>query len=99
MGCALAAVGALFFPRIVLVLVWLFGGGWLQAGFQTMLWPVLGFIFLPLTTLTWSFAWHLGEGTVQGVGAVLVALAVLLDIGLMGGGTAGTRNRSRGARS
>ena len=50
----LIGMSALFFPRIILILVWLLGNGWLQASFQTVLIPVLGFLLLPLTTLAWA---------------------------------------------
>jgi hypothetical protein len=90
----LIGLSALFFPRVILVLVWLLGNGWLQASFQTTLVPLLGFLFLPLTTLAWALAWHMGDGNVSGVGLVVLLVAFLLDLGALGGGRAGSR-RSR----
>jgi hypothetical protein len=86
MGC-IAVFAALFFPRIILVLVWLLGKGWLQESYQSVLWPVLGFFLMPLTTLAYALAWHMGEGSIQGPGIVLLVIAVLVDLGLLGGGT------------
>ena len=86
MGC-IALFLALFFPRIILVLVWLLGKGWLQESYQSVLWPVLGFFLMPLTTLAYALAWHMGEGSIQGPGIVLLVIAVLVDLGLLGGGT------------
>ena len=86
MGC-IAVFAALFFPRIILVLVWLLGKGWLQESYQSVLWPVLGFFLMPLTTLAYALAWHMGEGAIQGPGIVLLVIAVLVDLGLLGGGT------------
>lgn len=86
MGC-IAVFVALFFPRIILVLVWLLGKGWLQESYQSVLWPVLGFFLMPLTTLAYALAWHMGEGAIQGPGIVLLVIAVLVDLGLLGGGT------------
>ena len=63
MPCAVGCL-ALFFPRVILVLVWLFGDGWLQAAFSGMLMPILGFLFLPLTTLAYAWAWHAGDGNI-----------------------------------
>ncbi len=78
MPCLLALL-ALLFPRLVIVLVWLFSD-YLHAAYETVLWPVLGFIFLPLTTLAYAFAVNAGGG-VQGGYLVLVVIAVLLDLG------------------
>ena len=78
---------ALFFPRVILILVWLLGGGWLQESYQTFLWPLLGFIFMPLTTLAYAVAWHMGDGAIEGPGIVVLVVAVLIDLGLLGGGT------------
>ena len=99
MGC-IAVFAALFFPRIILVLVWLLGKGWLQESYQSVLWPVLGFFLMPLTTLAYALAWHMGEGAIQGPGIVLLVIAVLVDLGLLGGGTrmqarSGSTGRSR----
>ena len=85
MGC-IAGLGALFFPRVILILVWLLGGGWLQESYQTVLWPVLGFFLMPLTTLAYAFAWHMGEGSIQGAGIVVVVIGVIVDLGLTGSG-------------
>ena len=83
----LVGLSALFFPRVILFLVWLLGNGWLQESYQTVLWPVLGFFLMPLTTLAYAVAWHMGGGTIEGPGVVILIIAVLVDLGLLGGGT------------
>lgn len=75
---------ALFMPRLALALVWLFTH-YLGEAYQTWIWPLLGFIFMPLTTLAYAWAMHYGEGSVSGLGLVVVVLAVLVDLGLLGG--------------
>ena len=75
---------ALFMPRLAIVLVWLFGGNYLGSAYQTVIWPFLGFLFMPLTTLAYAWAWHQGNGSVAGFGLVVVVIAVLLDLGLLG---------------
>lgn len=79
---------ALVFPRVALFLVWFFGSGYLGRAYEHFLWPLLGFFFLPLTTLTFAFAYNsLGApGDVPPFGWLIVALAVLADIGLLGSG-------------
>lgn len=78
MPCLLAVL-ALLAPRIVLLVLW-FLTTWFQGMFDNLLWPILGFIFLP-TSLLWYSAvlnWWGGEwGTVQIVGIVI---ALLIDL-------------------
>ena len=79
---------ALAFPRVALFLVWLLGETYLSRAYEHWIWPVLGFFFLPLTTLTFAFAhnslWAGGE--VTPFGWLLIALAAAADLGLLGGG-------------
>jgi hypothetical protein len=89
LGCA-----ALFAPRLVLVVVWLFSD-FLGRAYQGWVWPLLGFLFLPLTTLTYAWAMN-AQGSVSGVYLVAVVVAVLVDLGLVGGGSeAGRRGYAR----
>lgn len=78
---------AIVFPRLALALVWLFGGTYLERAFEHWLWPVLGFFFLPLTTLAFAYGLNsLGGGTMTPLGWVLVAIAAACDLGLLSGG-------------
>ena len=82
---------ALLTPRLVLFLVWLFTD-YLGRAYHTKIWPLLGFLFMPLTTL--AYAWAMNTyGSVHGFGLVVVVLAVLVDLGLVGG--SGRANRAR----
>jgi hypothetical protein len=85
---------ALFMPRLALVLVWLFSK-YLGEAYQTVIWPLLGFIFMPLTTLAYAWAWHYGHGSVAGLGLVVVVIAVLIDLGLLGTSGASRRRMRR----
>jgi hypothetical protein len=87
MPCLLGAI-ALAFPRLVLALVWLFGDSYLLRAYGSWIWLVLGFVFLPLTTLTFAFASHsLGTPNhVSPLGWLLTAIAAMIDLGLVGGG-------------
>lgn len=78
MPCFLALL-ALLTPRIVVVLLWFFSG-WFQGLFPSILWPVLGFVFLP-TTLLWYTAvlhWFGGQWTFWPVVGLIIAL--LIDV-------------------
>lgn len=100
MPCLVGCV-ALAFPRLALILVWLFGGNFLAKAYPSVLWPLLGFVFLPLTTLTFAFAVNTFSvhGQVTPFGWLLVGLSVLVDIGLLGsGGRDARRYREQRAR-
>jgi hypothetical protein len=82
MPCCLGCL-ALFAPRLAMVLVFVFSD-YLGRAYESWIWPLLGFVFLPLTTLAYAFAVN-SRGTVAGAHLVLVVLAVLIDLGLIGG--------------
>lgn len=83
MPCLLVLIG-FFFPRVVIVLLALFSN-YLNHAYTGLLIPLLGFIFLPYTTL--AYAWAINNhGSVDGVHLVVVIFAVLVDLGVLGGG-------------
>ncbi len=74
----------LAFPRIALVLLFLFSN-YLQRAYHGLLLPFLGFLFLPLTTL--AYAWMTNTGQpVAGVNLIILIIAVVIDLGGLGGG-------------
>jgi hypothetical protein len=87
-GCLLAILTG-FFPRVGLLIVWIFTNEVDQA-YDTFILPLLGLIFLPLTTLVYAL-FYTPIGGVEGIEWFWVALAFLLDIGALG---AGARARS-----
>ena len=94
----LVAVFALLAPRAVIVGIFLFTD-WFSRAFETALWPILGCIFMPYTTLAWTAGFL--HGGVRGGWAILVLIAVLVDLGhLFGGGRHYRvyRERRRGTR-
>jgi hypothetical protein len=86
---------ALLFPRVVLFFVWLFGNGYLERALHSALLLILGFLFLPLTTLAYAYAVHSASvgGSISPLGWGIVALGVLVDLGILGGGHRGFRRR------
>lgn len=89
MPCLLALF-ALLTPRIVILLVLIFSN-YLETAYQTLLWPLLGFIFLPLTTLAYAFAWHQTGGSPHGFYIALIVIAALIDLGSIGGSSRSQR--------
>jgi len=90
MGC-FAGCAALLFPRFVLFLMFL-TSNYIGRAYETNLWPVLGFFFMPLTTI--AYAWAVNtNGTVTGMYLVVVVIAVLMDLGSTGNGAHQGRKR------
>ena len=83
MGCLFALLSG-FFPRLGLLIVWIFTEEVDQA-FDGFILPLLGLIFLPLTTLVYALLWA-PLGGVDGIEWFWVALAFLFDIGALGAG-------------
>ena len=81
---------ALLAPRLAIILTVIFSD-YIGRAYETWAWPLLGFIFLPLTTLAWAWAVNSGGGSADGLRLVVVGLAVLIDLGLIGGGGASGR--------
>ena len=61
MGCCLVAALAFLGPRIVLVFMWLFTT-YLNRPYPVFIVPLLGFFFLPWTTLAYAWAVNNGYG-------------------------------------
>lgn len=94
MPCLLGCL-ALITPRLIIILVAVFSN-YLGRAYETVIWPVLGFFFLPLTTLAYAWACNSNNGSVSGFYLVVVVLAVLIDLGLLGGGGDKARRYRRG---
>lgn len=83
MGC-LVLIVLLAFPRIALVLLFLFSN-YLQRAYHGLILPILGFLFLPLTTLVYAWMVNTGQPT-TGVNLIILVIAVVIDVGGLGGG-------------
>jgi hypothetical protein len=90
MGCAclfaLLAAGA---PRLALFLMWIFTN-WIGRAFDSFLIPLLGFLFLPLTTVIYVLVFPGGLSTFDWL---LLIVGFLIDLGSYGGGAYGRRRR------
>jgi hypothetical protein len=86
------------FSRVALLVAWIttprvanaFHGGWIL--------PLLGLIFLPLTTLTYVIVYALENG-VTGWGWAWVVFALFIDFASHGAGASANRHRFTGASS
>ena len=78
MGC-IFILFALVSSRLALALVWIFTP-WVDRAFSTLIWPILGIIFLPWTTLLYVVFWNTNGRGVHGWEWIFVVLAVLVDV-------------------
>jgi hypothetical protein len=92
MPCCVTLI-ALAAPRIALFLVWILSD-YLGRAYETVWVPLLGFLFLPTTTL--AYAWAINtRGEVRGFGLAVVVLAALVDLGALGSSRRRKRERSK----
>jgi hypothetical protein len=94
MGCCFGCVG-MFFPRVALIFIWAFTS-LIDRAFTGRIVPLLGFIFLPFTTLMYVLVYETARKGPNALGWALVALAFFIDLGAYGG--TGYTNRRRMAK-
>jgi hypothetical protein len=83
MPCLLLIL-VLAFPRVILAWLYL-TSMYLQHAYHNLLVPLLGFVFLPLTTL--AYAWMLNSHRpLEGINVLILLIAALIDAGGLGGG-------------
>ena len=93
MPCLLVLV-AFVSPRLALFFVLVFSDR-LSHAFDNVFLPILGFFFLPWTTLIYTLAWT--AGGVSGIGWFFVAFGFLIDVSSWGFGPRARRNRAAGS--
>ncbi len=81
MCCGLAIL-ALIGPRAAVLFWWLIRPGYFGETFSTILWPLLGFIFLPWVTLMYLVV---APGGLNFLDWLLLGLALVIDISAYGG--------------
>jgi hypothetical protein len=76
--CLLLLSLLIFGPRVAVSLVWLFQPARFNLAFGSFIWPILGIIFLPWTTLMYVFVF---PGGISGWDLIWLVLAFLVDLG------------------
>ena len=92
MPCLLALL-AVAFPRVAIVLLWLFTNFFNGVVYpiQGLVIPILGFLFLPLTLIVYTYLEKTSGGHLSTGQLIFVFVAVIVDLGLVGGGFRGRR--------
>ncbi|HMN26799.1 MAG TPA: hypothetical protein PKE45_01500 [Caldilineaceae bacterium] len=83
-------------PRAAIIVWWLVDPVRWQTTFNTFFWPLLGFLFLPWSTLMYVLVAPMG---VNGWDFLWLGLAVVADISMYLGGGYGNRDRVPGYTS
>jgi hypothetical protein len=91
MPCLLAIL-VVMFPRIAIVLLYVFTS-FFRGVFESILVPLLGFIFLPLTLVAYTWLTR-DQRPVDAFYLVVMFVAVIIDLGFIGG--ASRRRRAGG---
>jgi len=89
--CVFGCLG-LFAPRLVLLFLWIFTT-LVDRAFSSFIWPLLGIVFLPFTTLFYVLVYSVPAHGPTGLGWVVVFLGFLLDLGSYSSGYRGRQRR------
>ena len=89
MPCLLALL-AVAFPRVAIILLWLFTN-FFTGIYHSIIIPVLGFIFLPLTLIVYTYLQRTHPNVMTTQDLIFIFIAVIIDLGLIGGGWRGRR--------
>ena len=84
MPCLLALL-AVAFPRVAIVLLWLFSNFFMGI-YHNLIIPVIGFLLLPLTLIVYTYLAKTSGGHLTTTQFVFIFIAVVVDLGLVGGG-------------
>ncbi len=76
--CCMLLIATGLGPRIALAVWWIFGNK-VDVAFDSWVWPLLGLLFLPWTTIFYVIAWS-AIGGVSGAEWLFVALGAVLDV-------------------
>ena len=75
----LSQIAFLVFPRVVLLLVYL-DSDYVQNAYRGLLFPLIGFLFLPLTVLAYALLVDIEQSS-TGVGYLVLIGSVAVDLG------------------
>ena len=89
--CCFFAVLVFLGPRVAILFWWIFDSDRWELAYNSFFWPLLGFIFIPWTTLMYT---AVAPGGIAWFDWILLAMALFADIVSLSG-----QWRSRGYRT
>jgi len=72
-------IAAILVPRGLIAFLWFFSD-WFSGVFPQVFWPILGFLFAPLTMLWYSVVTNVYQGQWDTLQIVVLVVAVLIDL-------------------
>ena len=94
--CCLFTILLLLGARAVDIVWWIAQPVRWDAAFSSALWPILGIIFAPWTTMMWVIC---APGGVNGLDWLWIGLAIFVDVAFWGGGAYRNRGSMPGSAS
>jgi len=91
--CCFFTTLVMFGPRLAILVWWLIRPLYIGNAFSSWLWGILGWLFLPWTTLMYLIVYPQG---IVGFDWIWLGLGLLFDIGSYAGGGYGNRDRLTG---
>ncbi len=85
MPCLLALLSVAF-PRVAIILLWLFSN-FFTGVYHGIIIPAIGFLLLPLTLIVYTYLAKTSGAHLTTTQFVFIFIAVVVDLGLIGGGT------------
>lgn len=83
-GCCLLSLLLTLGPWLAVASMWIFTE-WVTPAFESNIVPLLGIIFLPLTTFAYVLVWDPIEGGVSGLGLLAIIVALVFDLATSAG--------------
>jgi len=83
-------------PRAAILIWWIWQPARWELAFASWVWPVVGFIFAPWTTMSYVLV---APGGVQSLDWIWIVLGVIADVAFWSGGAWGNRDRVPGSTS
>jgi hypothetical protein len=94
--CCFATTLMLLGPRAALLIWWIWQPARWDLAFSTWVWPIVGFIFAPWTTMSYVLV---APNGVHSLDWIWIILGVLADIAFWSGGAWGNKDRVPGSTS
>jgi len=81
--CCFATALMLFGPRLAILVWWIYTPIYINSLFQSWIWPLLGWVFLPWSTLMYM---TVAGGGIVGFDWIILGIGIFADMGTYFGG-------------